>query len=448
MARVLYFDCFSGAAGDMILAALIDAGLPVEALKAALGSLGVDHELVVERVMRAGIVATHVSVRDKEHIHSHEHAHSHGDGPGHSHDHGHAHDHSHEHRHTQEHGHTHEHGDTHSHTHVHGHHHGHRTLAEIARLIDASGLSADGKTRAKALFRRIGEAEAAIHNMPIENVHLHEVAAVDSIIDIVGAVFALEWFGATEIVSSPLNVGAGSVQIAHGTFPVPAPATLRLLAGVPVYSSGQQAELVTPTGALIISDYTSSYGPMPAMVTHRVGYGAGTKDFDRVPNVLRVVVGERTPATTRADSAVLQLDCEIDDMNPQLFGPVADRLLEAGALDTFLTPVQMKKGRPGTLLTVLLPADKRQAVVTVVFRETTTIGVRFHAVDRETLDREWREVAIGGGVVRMKLASRQGQVLNAAPEFEDCLRVANMTGQPVKAVQAEAMRAWLETKTP
>ena len=184
------------------------------------------------------------------------------------------------------------------------------------------------------------------------------------------------------------------------------------------------------------------------MVTHRVGYGAGTKDFGSLPNVLRVVVGERAAATTAPESTVLQLDCEIDDMNPQLFGPVSDRLLEAGALDVFLTPVQMKKGRPGTLLTVLLPADMRQAVATVVFRETTTIGIRFHSVDRETLDREWREVAIAGGVVRMKLASRQGQVLNAAPEFEDCLRIANLTGQPVKAVQAAAMRAWLETKTP
>jgi uncharacterized protein (TIGR00299 family) protein len=421
MTRVLYFDCFSGAAGDMILAALLDAGLPLDALKDALGSLGVEHELVVERVMRAGIAATHLSVRDKSHDHGHDH--------------------------DLEHGHEHGHDHSHAHGHSHSHHHEHRTLAEIARIIDGSGLSAEGKSRAKGLFQRIGEAEAAIHNMPIENVHLHEVAAVDSIIDIVGAVFALEWFGADEIVSSPLNVGGGTVQIAHGSFPVPAPATLRLLTGVPVYSSGQQAELVTPTGALLISDYSSSFGPMPAMVTHRVGYGAGTKDFGKLPNVLRVVVGERTSATTTADT-VLQLDCEIDDMNPQLFAPVSDRLLEAGALDVYLTPVYMKKGRPGTLLTVLLPADMRQAVTTVVFRETTTIGVRFHAVERDTLDREWREVTLAGGVVRMKLASRQGQVLNASPEFEDCLRVASVTGQPVKAVQAEAMRAWLETKTP
>ena len=420
MARVLYFDCFSGAAGDMILASLLDAGLPADALKDALGSLGVEHELVVDRVMRSGISATHVTVRETSGRHNQDH-------PQEA-------DHSHAHAHRQ--------------THHHGHHHEHRTLVEIAALIDGSGLSAEGKTRAKALFRRLGEAEAAIHNMPIENVHLHEVAAVDSIIDIVGSVFALEWFGASEIISSPLNVGGGTVQISHGTYPVPAPATLRLLAGVPVYSTGLQAELVTPTGALIISDYASSFGPMPAMVTERVGYGAGTKDFGNLPNVLRVVVGERVAAAAMPDSAVLQMDCEIDDMNPQLFGPVTDRLVEAGALDVFLTPVQMKKGRPGTLLTVLLPADRRQAISTVVFRETTTIGVRFHAVDRDTLDREWREVTIPGGVVRIKLAGRHGQILNATPEFDDCLRVAHATGQPVKAVQAAAMRAWLETKTP
>jgi uncharacterized protein (TIGR00299 family) protein len=332
MARVLYFDCFSGAAGDMILAALLDAGLPLDALKNALGSLGVDHDLVVDRVVRAGIAATHVSVHDKARGHDRSHSHELAHG--------------------------HEHSHSRSGADRHSHHHEHRTLAEIAALIDRSGLSAGGKTRAKALFRRIGEAEAAIHNMPIEKVHLHEVAALDSIIDIVGAVFALEWFGADEIVSSPVNVGGGTVQIAHGTFPVPAPATLRLLTGVPVYSSGLQAELVTPTGALIVSDYASSFGPMPAMVTQHIGYGAGTKDFPGVPNVLRVVIGER--AQEAAGQSIVQVECEIDDMNPQIFGPLIDRLLEAGALDVFYTPVQMKKNRPGILITVLAPQDARE----------------------------------------------------------------------------------------
>ena len=430
MARVLYFDCFSGAAGDMILAALLDAGLPLQALKDALGSLGVDHELVVERVMRAGIAATHVSVRDKQHRHSHvlsrEHVHSHD--------------------HVQDHGHgdhpSHDHGHGHSHTHAHSHHHEHRTLAEIAGLIDRSGLSTAGKTRAKALFQRIGEAEAAIHNMPIEQVHLHEVAALDSIIDIVGAVFALEWFGADEIVSSPVNVGGGTVQIAHGTFPIPAPATLRLLTGVPVYSSGLQAELVTPTGALIVSDYASSFGPMPSMVTHHIGYGAGTKDFPGVPNVLRVVIGERAHEAT--GSSIVQIECEIDDMNPQLFGPLIDRLLAAGALDVFYTPVQMKKNRPGVLVTVLAPVDARETVSGLLFAETTTIGVRYQTMTRDVLDREVVTVETPLGAIRFKVASRRGRVLNAAPEFDDCTRLAAEKGLPLKEVHALALAAWMK----
>ena len=418
MARVIYLDCFSGAAGDMLLAALIDAGLPVDALKQALGSLGVDHEFEVTRVVRAGIGATHFKVRDTHH-HHHDHGHHHGHDPSHG-----QHDHHHDHHHT----------------------HGHHTLAEISALIERSALSARGKARAIELFGRIGEAEAAIHETTLDKVHLHEVGALDSIIDIVGAVFALEWFGADDIVSSPLNVGSGTVQIAHGTFPVPAPATLRLLKGVPVYSSGLSSELVTPTGALLVSAYARSYGPMPPMSVERVGYAAGTKDFEGVPNVLRVVVGDRTASQAEAPTSggIVEVVCEIDDMNPQLFGPVTDQLLNAGALDVFLTAVQMKKGRPGTLLTVLVPEAGRTAITEILFRETTTIGVRFHRVERETLDRRWQNVSVDGGIIRIKVADRNGVVFNAAPEFDDCVRVATATGQPVKAVQAAALRAWLD----
>jgi uncharacterized protein (TIGR00299 family) protein len=296
------------------------------------------------------------------------------------------------------------------------------------------------------MFQRLAEAEAAIHQVPIENVHLHEVGAIDSIIDIVGAVFALEWFGVDDIVSSPLNVGSGTVQIAHGTFPVPAPATLRLLSGVPVYSSGVPAELVTPTGALIVSTYARSFGPFPSMTVERIGYGAGTKDFDKAPNVLRVVIGERTiqHAASGASEQIVKLECEIDDMSPQLFGPVSDRLFAAGALDVFLTAVLMKKGRPGTLLTVLAPPDRREALCDLVFRETTTLGVRVEQVAREVLERRWEQVNIDGGMVRVKVASRRGEVVNAVPEFDDCLRIADATGRPVKAVQAEAYRAWFD----
>jgi uncharacterized protein (TIGR00299 family) protein len=319
---------------------------------------------------------------------------------------------------------------------------GHRSLDEIVHLIGHSALSATGKARASAMVRRLAEAEAAIHDVPVSQVHLHEVGAVDSIIDIVGAVFAFEWLGIDDVVSSPLNLGGGSVTIAHGTYPVPAPATLRLLSGVPVYGGEIQSELVTPTGALVVSSYAKSYGPVPAMTVDRVGYGAGSKDFPGRPNVLRVVIGERAAPAANDAEEVVKIECEIDDMNPQLFGPAFDRVLAAGALDVYATPIQMKKGRPGTLLTVLgRPAD-RSALCDVVFRETTTIGVRFEVMRRDTLERESHDVAIDGGSVRMKVASRRGVVLNAAPEFDDCVRIAEATGQPVKAVQAEALRAW------
>jgi len=434
MARVLYFDCFSGAAGDMILAALLDAGLPLDQLRAALGSLAVGHELRVSRVMRAGLSATYLDVRGE---------------PAERDDHHHHHDHSHDHHH-------HHHRDPgHDHGSVgptpppssHGHAHPHRSLKEIAQLIQHSALSASGKARAVAMFDRLGAAEAAIHDMPIDRVHLHEVGAVDSIIDIVGIVFAMEWFGIDEAISSPLNVGSGTVEIAHGTFPVPAPATLRLLAGAPTYSSGLQAELVTPTGALAVTTYASSFGPLPPMKVDAVGYGAGRRDFPHRPNVIRIVIGERTSVEASAGGTgadVVKIECEIDDMNPQLFAVVTDRLLEAGALDAYLTPIMMKKGRPGTLVTVLTPADRRTALCDLLFRETTTIGVRFTAMQRDTLDRRWVDVAIDGGIVRIKVAGRGGAVFNAVPEFEDCARVAAATGRPIKTIQAEAMRAWLE----
>jgi hypothetical protein len=419
MGRILYLDCFSGAAGDMLLGALIDAGLPVDALRQALGTLGVGHELRVTRVLRSGISATRVEVVAA------------GEASP-VHDHGHAHDHTH----------GHSHGDR-QHVHTHGAD-GHHSLAEIAHRIGHSSLAEAGKARAIQLFRRIGEAEAAIHQMPIDEIHLHEVGAVDSIIDIVGFVFALDWFGIDDVVASPLNVGSGTVDIAHGTYPVPAPATLKLLTGVPVYSRGPAVELVTPTGALLVSDYAKAYGPVPAMTVHRAGYGAGTRDFPGMPNVLRVLIGERAAATvsSRPGEDVLEIVCEVDDMNPQLFAPATEQLFAAGALDVFLTPIYMKKGRPGTLVTVIASEARREALVAILFRETTTIGMRVKAVGRETLERTLVEVPTTGGPIRIKVATRGNAVVNAAPEFEDCLRVARATGAPLKDVQAEAVAAW------
>jgi uncharacterized protein (TIGR00299 family) protein len=432
MARVMYFDCFSGAAGDMVLGALLDAGLPLDQLRAALGSLGVGHDLDVTRVLRSGLSATHVRVSGEDQpAHSHDHAHDHS----HTHDHGHHHDHDHDHHHGHEHAHAHAHA-------------AHRSLREIAHLIGHSALSASAKARAVAMFRRLAEAEAAIHDMTVEDVHLHEVGAIDSIIDIAGVAFGLEWFGIDDILCSPLNVGGGSVDIAHGRFPVPAPATLRLLEGVPVYSGEIKAELVTPTGALVMSSYAKAFGPMPAMTVERIGYGAGTRDFAGTPNVLRLVIGDRatvgTPEARNPVASVIKLECEIDDMSPQLFGPVGELLFRAGALDVFLTPIFMKKGRPGTLLTVLAPPALREPVTRVLFRETTTIGLRVETIERETLDREWVDVALHGGTVRIKIAKRNGEIVNAAPEFDDCVRVAEATGRPIKAIQTEAMRAWAQ----
>jgi pyridinium-3,5-bisthiocarboxylic acid mononucleotide nickel chelatase len=416
----------------MLLGALIDAGVPLAEVRRALGSLAISADTVwTERVNRAGIVATKFCVRGEEtpeHVGAHVNAHHHDHGQ----EHGHSDDHDHEHAHSRQ---------THSHQ---SQTHGHRTLAEISRLIDGSALSAAGKDRAKALFTTLGEAEASIHGVPLDQVHLHEVGALDSIIDIVGAVFAFERLGVSRIVSSPLNVGGGSVRAAHGLYPVPAPATLRLLKGAPVYGGPQAAEMVTPTGALLVTAYAQAYGPIPRMRISEIGYGAGARDFADMPNVLRIVIGEIDASA--AGHAVVVLEAEIDDMNPQLFGPLMDRLLGQGALDVFYTPIQMKKGRPGTLVSVIATPELREALTATIFRETTTIGVRYREMMRDCLDRETIVVNTALGSVRIKIARRAGEVLNASPEFDDCVRLAAEHGVPAKHVQALATQAYLEAK--
>jgi pyridinium-3,5-bisthiocarboxylic acid mononucleotide nickel chelatase len=409
VSRLLYFDCFSGISGDMVLGALVDAGLPMARLTEALGSLTIDGcHVHAERVLRAGVSATKFVVHDHHH---HDHPHHH----------------DHEHRVPS--------------PEPRAHSHPHRSLPEIFGLIDKSALSAAGRDRAKALFQRLAEAEAAIHDMPVEQVHLHEVGALDSIIDIVGAVFGLEWLGADQIVSSPLNVGGGMVHSAHGHFPVPAPATVRLLGAAPVYSGEVQKELVTPTGALIVSAYATSFGPIPAMTIERVGYGAGDHDFPSTPNVLRILVGRAADARPAGERVVV-IECEIDDMNPQLFGVAMDRLYAAGALEVFYVPVQMKKNRPGTLLTVVGPPDLRSTLSGIIFKETTTIGVRYGELERECLRREHVTVTTPVGDVRMKLAWRDGRLVNAVPEFDDCNTLAAANNLPVKEVQSLAVKAF------
>jgi uncharacterized protein (TIGR00299 family) protein len=420
---VLYFDCFSGISGDMALGALLDAGLPFDKLRGALGSLAVSgFDISAERVLRTGVSATKFSVR--EHGVSTDTAHEHDDRHNHSHEHSHNHDHHEHEQHSQ---------GQHS-------HHPHRSLPEIFGLIDRSALSPRGRDRAKALFQRLAEVEASIHQMPVEKVHLHEVGALDSIIDIVGLVFALEWAAADRIVCSPLNVGGGMVHSAHGVFPVPAPATVRLLGDAPIYAGAVQKELVTPTGALIVSSYAESFGPIPPMNVDRVGYGAGERDDPTTPNVLRVLLGRATDRSTV--ERVTVIECEIDDMNPQIFGVAMDRLYAAGALDVFFVSVQMKKNRPGTLVTVIAPPALRSALTEVIFRETTTIGLRYFDVDRECLEREIVTVNTSLGGIRIKIASRDGRVMNATPEFDDCAKLAAANNLSVKEVQALAVQAY------
>jgi pyridinium-3,5-bisthiocarboxylic acid mononucleotide nickel chelatase len=395
----LYFDCFSGASGDMILGALLDLGLPIDGLRQALGSLAIEYgEVTAERVSRAGVAATKFRLVEKGSTEASRAA-------------------------------------------AHKHHH----LKHIVAAIRRSSLSITGQERAVQLFERLAQAEAAIHDTPIERVHLHEVGALDSIIDIVGAVYAFEWFGIEDIVSSPLNVGGGTVDCAHGRFPVPAPATARLLSDTPVYGGGT-TELVTPTGALLVTSYARSFGPLPAMRLEGVGYGAGDRNPTDAPNVLRVFRGERVEAEASAAARVVQIECEIDDMNPQLFGPLMEGLTDAGALDVFYAAVQMKKNRPGTLVTVVAPPARREAIAAVLFTHTTTIGVRYQEMMRDTLDREIRTIETPLGPVRFKIATRAGRVLNAAPEFDDCVRIATERSVPIKDVQAQAMRAWLNSR--
>jgi uncharacterized protein (TIGR00299 family) protein len=407
---VAYLDCASGAAGDMLLGALVDLGLPLEALQAELSKLHLSgYHLEAHKVHRAGLHATKVDVviggQDRR-------------TDGHVHDHGHAHDHAHGHEQRGE----------------------HRGLRDILALIEGSGLEEAVKARASALFRRLAEAEASVHGTTAEEVHFHEVGAVDAVVDIVGGVIGMGWLHADRIVASPLNLGTGTVAMEHGVFPVPPPATARLVQGVPVYGAGE-GELLTPTGALLVTGHAESYGPLPPIRIEAVGHGAGSRDSHHRPNVLRLFVGEEQPAATTAER-VLVLEAEVDDMSPQLCGPLMERLLGAGALDAYLTPVLMKKGRPGFLITALVEAAGREAVEETLFRETTTLGVRRQEWERTVLDRTVVPVATAYGPIGVKVGRRGATVYNAQPEFEDCQQAAQAAGVPVKEVWAAALAAY------
>ena len=415
--RIAYLECFSGMSGDMFLGALVDSGVPARLLEETVAALDVEARLEISRAVRSGISATKVDVWVKgekdlpreqywaEKNNNEKHGHSHSHSPA-------------------------------------------RTLNEIRRTISAAPVSDRAKQTAIDIFGALGAAEGKIHNVPIESVHFHEVGAVDAIVDIVCAAAGADTLGVDEFICSPLNVGGGSVKCAHGSLPVPAPATLELLRGAPIYSSGLQAELVTPTGAAIVKTLAARFAPFPDMKVERSGYGAGSRDFPGHPNVVRLTIGEATPslAAKTASETITVLEANLDDLNPQVFGYVMDRLLEEGALDAFAVPVQMKKNRPGTLLTVLCEPGDASKLVQLIFAETTTLGVRRRDEVRQILARRWEKVVTSWGEVRIKIASMNGSVTNYAPEYEDCRRLAAEHHVPLKTVMQEAARAYLEAR--
>src|SRR6266699_1203512 len=434
--RIVYLDCFSGISGDMFLGALIDAGVSPKIFEDVVEALGVGARLEISRVNRSGISATKVDVIVSGERDLPRQA---GKVPV-PHQFGHVHEYSHSHRGTE----------AHTHPEVHSHDYGHaaRGLTEIREVIRKAHISGSAEQTAIAIFEKLGIAESKIHNVPIEKIHFHEVGAVDALVDIVCAAVRAEALGVDEFVCSTLTVGGGHVNCAHGTFPVPAPATVELLKGAPVYSSGPQAELVTPTGAAIVATLATHFSSFPEMRIEKTGYGAGTRDFPGHANVLRITIGKVAFATNTGEGAratqtshdtISVLEANLDDLNPQVFGYVMDRLLEAGALDVFATPVQMKKNRPGTLLTILAKPEDAAKLTEIVFAETTTLGVRRCEEKRQVLARKWNTVATRFGDVRIKIASLNGTVTSYAPEYEDCRRIAAERKIPLKAVMNEAM---------
>ena len=426
----------------MFLGALIDAGVSAELLKNLVTALNVGAQVEISKVNRSGITATKVDVLvhgEKELPREEFWAQS--AGP----DHSHAHEHSHQDSHGA-HAHPHSHSPVSSQTGASATHDHGRSLKEIKRMIAGAPISESAKTTATTIFEALGAAEAKIHNLDIESVHFHEVGAVDAMVDIIGAAVLAEALGVDEIVCSPLNVGGGTVRCAHGVFPVPAPATVELLKGAPVYSSGVQAELLTPTGAAIVKTLASRFAAFPAMKIEKSGYGAGTRDFPGHANVVRITVGESasTLAAKTAQETICVLEANLDDLNPQVFGYMLDRLLEEGALDVFGMPVQMKKNRPGTLLTILCKPEDAARLTQLIFTESTTLGVRHRLEQRQTLARRWVPVTTRWGQVRMKIASMNGTVTNYAPEYEDCRRIAAEQKVPLKTVMQEATQAYLQ----
>jgi uncharacterized protein (TIGR00299 family) protein len=378
--KTLYFDCFAGASGDMILGAMVDAGVDPAALTQQLSRLRVDGFTVeFETVDRSGLSATYARV----------------------------------------------------HT---AHEQKHRRLSDICQIIGDSDLFPGVKERALQIFTRLAEAEARVHNKPVEDVHFHEVGALDAIVDVVGAAICFELLEIERFVCSPLHVGSGMIEMAHGRFPIPPPAVAELLKGVPFYSTEIKGELLTPTGAAIITTVCDDYGTVPQIIVDQTGYGAGTREYEKFPNVLRVLVGQSEPRASTHER-LWMIETNIDDVSPQIIGHVMDRAFELGARDCYFTPVQMKKNRPGVLLSILCDDREKESMMRLLFTETTTLGVRTYQVERRALQRNMVRVETEYGPIDVKVAHLNGSVVNEMPEFEQCRRVAREVGVPLKAVE-------------
>jgi pyridinium-3,5-bisthiocarboxylic acid mononucleotide nickel chelatase len=387
--KLAYFDCFSGISGDMTLGALVDAGCDVERLRGELRGLQVPGwELSSEKVWKNGMAATYVKVKSAD---------------------------------QQK----------------------HRSLGAILEILQKSQLAPLVRERAAAIFQKLGEAEARVHDVPIEKIHFHEVGAVDAIVDIVGACIGFGALGIEHFACSPLNVGGGTTKMAHGILPVPAPATANLLQGKPTYSNGVQKELVTPTGAAIVATLCDTFGPQPAMSVSAIGYGAGTADLEGQPNVVRIMIGEAAEKSVPGfDEEIAVIEANLDDMNPQIYGYFLEKALAAAALDVYTTPVQMKKNRPGTLLTVLCKPEETNALMSLIFAETTTFGARTYRAQRRALPRELVSVTTSFGEVHIKVSRVNGRILHVAPEYDDCRKLAVEKNVPLQRVIAEALRSY------
>ncbi|MEJ2637965.1 MAG: nickel pincer cofactor biosynthesis protein LarC [Desulfosarcinaceae bacterium] len=384
--KIAYFDCFAGASGDMILGALLDAGLTIERLREEIAKLHLSHyRLDVEKVVKKGLGGSQAQVIIDQAHHDHHHRH----------------------------------------------------LSHIKEIIAQSDLDDTVKEKSTAIFDRLAEAEARVHRSSVEAVHFHEVGAMDAIIDVVGGVIALTALGIDQLYCSPLHVGSGTIECAHGTLPVPAPATAELIKGRPIYSTGVEGELLTPTGAAILTTLSSGFGPMPAMTVQSIGYGAGTAD-PGIPNLLRVSIGEGRDDIADYDiEQTVLIETTIDDMNPQVYDYLMALLLDDGALDVFLSPVQMKKNRPGTLLSVICLPDAVEKFAKILMRETTTIGLRWRFENRIKARRVIEKIDTRFGPVDIKLAKNNGRIINLTAEYEDCKRVALEKKIPLKKVMDE-----------